>query len=116
MKYSEIFAKRINCNNSDEVFSYLINNLRNTITTWEYFVNWSKVFGNVREIEVDLNILNYLIGKDDVENELIKLLKIHPTIYKTIPALIACRQSNFEILPNEFSNFALIYGNFDFLS
>ena len=37
----------------DEVFSYFMNNLRNTITTWEYFINWAKVFGNIKQIEVD---------------------------------------------------------------
>ena len=98
MKYSNIFLERIQCKNSDEVFAYLIDNLRNTITTWEYFVNWSKVFGNIEQIEVDLNILNYLIGKDDIEKEFSKLLKKHPSIYNTIPIIIACRQSNFDIL------------------
>ena len=60
MKYTKIFKERINCSNEDEVFDYLMSTLKDTITKWDYFVNWAKVFGNLRDIEIDLNIINYL--------------------------------------------------------
>jgi len=50
MKYFPFYLKRISCKNSDEVFDYFIKNLKETITTWEYFVNWTKVFANVKTI------------------------------------------------------------------
>lgn len=56
MKYSSIFKKKLNCNNEKEVFDYLIDNLNDSIRYWDYFVNWEKVLGNTRELEVDLNI------------------------------------------------------------
>lgn len=105
MKYSLIFKNRIGCKDEKEVFSYLVNNLNNSIRYWDYFVNWEKVLGNTRVLEVDLNIMNYLIGKKDIEKEFAHLLKLHPQIIRLIPILLACRENNFKILTD------LSYGN-----
>ena len=56
-------------NNDDELFDYIQNSFRKKITTWDYFVNWKKVFDNLKPIEKELNLLNYLIGKEDIEKE-----------------------------------------------
>jgi len=98
MKYSSIFKKRIGCNNEKEVFAYLINNLNDSIRYWDYFVNWKKVIGNTKDLEVGLNILNYLIGKENIEKEFSYLLKKHPQVVRLIPILLACRDHKFKIL------------------
>lgn len=113
MKYSSIFEEKIGCKNEREVFAYLINNLNNSIRYWDYFVNWEKVFGNMRELEVDLNIMNYLIGKDDIEKEFAGLLKKHPQVLRLIPVLLACRENNFKIIAN-LSDGNLKYEDFSF--
>lgn len=113
MKYSSIFKNRIGCKDERETFFYLINNLNDSIRYWDYFVNWEKVFGNTRDLEVDLNILNYLIGKNDIENEFSYLLKKHPQIVSLIPVLLACRESQFKIL-TDLSNGNLKYEDFSF--
>ena len=51
MKYSKIFKDKLNCNNADEVFNYLTDNLKETIKTWDYFVNWNKVIRNYQDVE-----------------------------------------------------------------
>lgn len=98
MKYTSIFKTKIRCNNEKEVFAYLISNLNDSIRYWDYFVNWEKVLGNTRELEVDLNILNYLIGKTNIEGEFSALLKKYPQLVRLIPVLLACRESDFKIL------------------
>ena len=113
MQYGRIFKNRINCDNSQQVFSFFINNLKPTVTKWDYFVNWAKVFGNIKDIEIDLNTLNYLVGKEEIEKELALLLKKQPSIARLIPILIACRQNKFEIL-REFNKNEFKYENFDF--
>lgn len=115
MKYSSIFKDKINCKNENEVFSYLINNLNDSIRYWDYFVNWGKVIENTRELEVDLNILNYLIGKEDIEKEFSYLLKKYPQIVRLVPVLLACRESNFKIL-TDLSAVNLKYEDFSFKS
>lgn len=113
MKYIAPFEKKINSKNQEEVFEYFLKTLKNTITSWDYFVNWSKVFGNIKNIEIELNILNYLIGKDDIESELEYLLKNHPSIANVIPGLVACREKNFYLLLNfEYKEFN--YKNYSF--
>lgn len=113
MKYTKTFKERINCSNEDEVFDYLMSTLKDTITKWDYFVNWAKVFGNLRDIEIDLNIINYLIGKQNIEDEFKALLEKHPSIVRLIPILIACRQNKFNILASYDRN-SFKYETFDF--
>lgn len=113
MKYTKTFKERINCSNEDEVFDYLMSTLKDTITKWDYFVNWAKVFGNLRDIEIDLNIINYLIGKQNIEDEFKALLEKHPSIVRLIPILIACRQNKFNILASYDRN-SFKYETYDF--
>ncbi|MDR3246876.1 MAG: type II restriction endonuclease [Prevotellaceae bacterium] len=51
----------------DKLFQYIKETFRERITTFDYFVNWKKVFLNVNPIEKELNLLNCLIGKEDIE-------------------------------------------------
>jgi type II restriction enzyme len=47
MKYIQSFDKRISKKSSEEVFDFLIESLKIKITKWDYFINWSKVIGNI---------------------------------------------------------------------
>lgn len=96
-----------------EVFNHLITTLKKSNTTWDYFVNWAKVFGGIKSVEVDLNILNYLIGKDNFDDEMKFLLGKHPSIVKVIPILLACRENSFEIL-SDFTKGKLQFESFSF--
>jgi hypothetical protein len=44
-------------------FNNLIATFKSSIKTWDYFVNWKKVFGNSSNLEITLNKLNYLLAK-----------------------------------------------------
>ena len=50
-------------------FNNLISTFKSSIKTWDYFVNWNKVFSNSSELEIALNKLNYLLGKDNLKEE-----------------------------------------------
>lgn len=113
MKYNKIFKNKINCSNADDVFDYLISTLKDTITKWDYFVNWAKVFDNLNDVEIELNILNYLIGKQNTEDEFKLLLDKHPSISRLIPILIACRDNKFKILTS-YDKKTFLYESYDF--
>ena len=100
MKYSKIFKDKLNCNNADEVFNYLINNLKETIKTWDYFVNWNKVIRNYQDVETSLNLLNTLIGKENIEVAAKNLLKEYPKVIAVIPSLLAYRERKVKLLSN----------------
>jgi len=101
----------LNLLDDDKLFEYIKQTFRNRITTFDYFVNWKKVFDNVNPIEKELNLLNYLIGKENTEEETCRLIKQYPGVIKAFPFLIASREKSFEVLI-DVKNF--ISKNYDF--
>lgn len=83
---------------TETTFKYFLSTLKDTIKGYDYFVNWAKVIENVSSIEISLNILNYLIGKENVKEEFKNLLVQYPEVISAIPVLIAARDLNFKIL------------------
>lgn len=82
----------------NDVFEYFLSKLKLSNRNWKYFVDWVKVFKNISDIEMELNLLNYLIGKSDIEKELRLLIRKYPKIIKTFPILIAWREKEIKIL------------------
>lgn len=82
-------------------FKSLVDTFRSSIKTWDYFVNWKKVLTNKDEIEISLNKLNYLLGKDDLKKEFKKLYISNPDIVKAFPVLLAVRENKLEIFDKD---------------
>lgn len=78
-------------------FDHLVSTFRSSIRTWDYFVNWNKVFTNSANFEIALNKLNYLLGKDDLQGEFYRLYESNPDIAKALPVLLAVRENNLEV-------------------
>lgn len=91
MKYLNLYKKIGLENNVDTIFNYFIKTLNPSIFTWDYFVDWEKIKKNVRGIEKELNLLNYLIGKDNIEFEFLKLVNEYHNLKKVLPILVAVR-------------------------
>ena len=72
-------------------FITLKNTLQDSIFTWDYFTDFEKVQRNVKKIEKELNLLNYLIGKENIEEEFLSLIEEYPKVRKILPILIAIR-------------------------
>ncbi|GAE87847.1 type II restriction enzyme MjaIII [Acetivibrio straminisolvens JCM 21531] len=92
MKYTDIFKSRLGCNNTDEVFDYLLVHMKETIKGWDFFVAWEKVMNKVGSAEVILNILNYLVGKENIVEEFKMLVCRYPEIAEVLPILLALRE------------------------
>ena len=85
----------------DVDFDDIINTLSETIKTYDFFVYWEKIENNVNKVEKRLNILNYLIGKENFKEEFISLLKEYPEVITTFPILIAVRTHSLTVLNNK---------------
>lgn len=72
----------------DFAFENFVSTLRPSLKLWDYFVNWDKVFRNTREFEIQLNLWNFLLGKDNFDDEFDLLLERHPEIVKALPSLV----------------------------
>lgn len=82
-------------------FQYFLSTLKDSIKTWEYFVNWEKVFTNRRTYEIVLNKLNYLLGKENLQEEFVRLYQDNPDIVKALPILLAVRDKKLEIFSTQ---------------
>lgn len=85
-------------------FNNLITTFKSSIKTWDYFVNWKKVFANGSNLEITLNKLNYLLGKEDLKEEFKKLYSSNPDIVKALPVLLAVRENKLEIFDKVIKN------------
>lgn len=85
----------LNIESDNALFNYIITTLKTKgITQWDYFVKWEKVHSNIKPYEVELNLLNVLIGKQDIKEELTNLILKYPDVVNVIPLLLAIRFKN----------------------
>lgn len=78
-------------------FDEWILGFKESIATWEYYVDFPKVYKNVDKIKIELNLLNSLIGSTNIEEEFKSLLENYPEIMKVIPILLAKREKEIRI-------------------
>lgn len=64
---------------------------RDSISDYNYYVDFEKVYRNVGKLKVELNILNSLIGSKHIEEDFEKLLVQYPQVLKCIPLILAVR-------------------------
>jgi type II restriction enzyme len=85
-------TKLLDLDTDEQLFEYFIKNLNlKGITQWDYYVNWQKVYSNVCPFEKELNLLNFLVGKQNIEEELSNLIVEYPKVINAIPLLLAIR-------------------------
>ena len=113
MKYLNCYQELMGCSCEDDVFKCIIDNLKPSNNLWSYFVNWDKIYSNVKDIEISLNILNYLIGKENFDEEFKTLVKAQSQVVKILPSLIVSREKKFNILI-DYEHKKLIYEEYDF--
>jgi len=85
-------------------FNSLITTFKSSIKTWDYFVNWKKVFSNGSDLEIILNKLNYLLGKENLKEEFKKLYSSNPDVVKALPVLLAVRENKLEVFDKATKN------------
>ena len=96
----------LNLKTDDELFSYIATTFKlKGITQWDYFVNWQKVYNNIEPYQIELNILNVLIGEKNIKEVLTNLILKYPEVVNVIPLLLAIRfkkksDQKFSILNN----------------
>ena len=83
-----------------EQFKTFLSQLSETNAILDYFVDFEKVKENVRKIALKLNQLNYLIGKDNLEEAINDLYDENPKVFEVLDILIAVRNKNAKTLDN----------------
>lgn len=73
-------------------FDDFLNSMSETNATLDYFTDFDKVKKNVAQIEIKLNQLNYLLGKDDLKQAVYDLYAECPNAFSILEILIAVRK------------------------
>ena len=74
-------------------FNEWLSGFRDSIADYKYYTNFEKVYSNVNDIKVPLNILNSLIGSKNIEEEFEMLVEKYPEVLEVLPILIAKREN-----------------------
>ena len=74
-------------------FDKWLSTMRESINTYDYYVDFDKVYKNVDNIKLELNILNYLVGSKNIEDDFKRILTEYPKTLKAIPVLLAKRET-----------------------
>lgn len=73
-------------------FSLFMSQLAETNATLDFYTDFSKIKENVRSIEIKLNTLNYLIGKQNLESAVKELWDNDKRVFSILDILIATRK------------------------
>ncbi len=72
-------------------FNDWISNFKTSISDYNFYVDFEKIYKKVDEVKVELNILNSLIGSKNIEEEFQNILIKYPETLECIPLLLAVR-------------------------
>ena len=77
-----------------EQFDLFISQLRETNATLDFYCDFPKIAKNVADIEISLNTLNYLMGKDDLRSAVQALWDRDKRVFEVMDILIATRKKD----------------------
>ena len=72
-------------------FNLFMSQLQETNQTLDFFCDFDKISANVAEVEMSLNTLNYLIGKEDLAKGVSEVWERDPKAFEVLGILIAVR-------------------------
>ncbi len=82
-------------------FNKWLDTFCSSITTYNYYTDFDKIYKNIDSIKTELNILNSLINSKNIEVEFVNIIKEYPKTLKCIPILLAVRNHEINITDDE---------------
>lgn len=82
-------------------FEGFMSQLKETNNTLSFFCDFDKIRRNVGEVMIDLNTLNYLVGKQDVDAAITDLWNHDSRVFEVLPILIAVRDGNKKVIDGD---------------
>ena len=89
-------------------FKTFMSQLSETNATLSYWTDFPKVKTNVASIEIKLNTLNYLLGKEDLRAAVTELWNNDKQVFEVLQILIACRKRDKKKVINADAEFVLL--------
>lgn len=96
-----------------EEFETFMSQLKETNATLDFYSDFKKIADNVDDIAISLNILNFLLGKDNLREAVEAVWKRDKTAFDVMDILIATRKTDKKKFIDNNGNCQLIHSLFD---
>lgn len=94
-------------------FNLFMTQLQKTNQTLDFFCDFDKISANVSEVEMSLNTLNYLIGKEDLTKAVKEIWDRDAKTFEVLGILIAVRDDGNKPVVDEKGNVVLLKSYFE---
>ena len=72
-----------------------------SIANYKYYIDFETIYKNAEIYKVELNMMNSLIGSEEIEKDFENIVHKYPEVLKCIPTLLAVRQSEIIVLDDD---------------
>ena len=76
-----------------------------SISNYKYYIDFETIYKNAEIYKVELNMMNSLIGSENIEKDFEDLVYKYPEVLKCIPTLLAVRQTEIIVLDDDGNKF-----------
>lgn len=85
-----------------------------SIANYKYYIDFETIYKNAEIYKIELNMLNSLIGSQNIEQDFENLIHKYPEVLKCIPILLAVRQTEIIVLDDEGNKFEYNFKNMNY--
>ena len=94
-------------------FALFMSQLKETNQTLDFFCDFGKISANVADVEMSLNTLNYLIGREDLSQGVKDIWQRDPKVFEVLGILIAVRDEGKKPVVDGDGNVVLLKSYFE---
>ncbi len=98
---------------TQEQFNTFMSQLKETNATLAFYSDFDKISKNVKQISISLNTLNYLLGKDNLQEAVEDLWERDKRVFEVMDILIATRKKDKKMFFDEFGQFRQVHSLFE---
>ena len=85
-----------------------------SIANYKYYIDFETIYKNAEIYKIELNMMNSLIGSENIEQDFENLIHKYPEVLKCIPTLLAVRQTEIIVLDDEGNKFEYNFNNMNY--
>ena len=85
-----------------------------SIANYKYYIDFETIYKNAEIYKIELNMLNSLIGCQNIEQDFENLIHKYPEVLKCVPILLAVRQTEIIVLDDEGNKFEYNFKNMNY--
>ena len=85
-----------------------------SIANYKYYIDFETIYKNAEIYKIELNMLNSLIGSQNIEQDFENLIHKYPEVLKCVPILLAVRQTEIIVLDDGGNKFEYNFKNMNY--